>query len=43
MYRVVYYRNNRRDSKIFDTLTEAFNFWGRLPFESFSELYKIES
>ncbi len=41
MYRVVYYRLNNRRSKTFETIREAFDFWHRLPFESFSELYKI--
>ena len=41
MYRVVYYRNNQRRSKVLETFGEAMAFWRRLPFESFSEMYKI--
>ena len=41
MYRVVYYSMNQRRSKEFDTFNEAMTFWGRLPFEAFSELYKL--
>lgn len=41
MYRVVYYVMNARRSKDFNTLREAFDFWGQLPFETFSEMYKI--
>ncbi len=41
MYRVVFYRVNRRHSKTFDTIEQAFAFWHRLPFESFCEMYKI--
>lgn len=41
MYKIVYYVLNNRRSKIFDTFYEAMDYWGRLPFESFSELYKL--
>ncbi len=41
MYRVVYYQLNNRRSKTFETIGEAFNFWGRLPFETFCEMYKL--
>ena len=43
MYIVVYYRLNNKRSQKFKTLKEAFDFWGRLPFETFAEMYKIES
>lgn len=41
MYRVVFYVTNKRRSKTFETMREAFNFWERLPFESFCEMYKL--
>lgn len=41
MYRVVFYRVNQKKSKIFDTFGEAMDFWSRLPFETFCELYKL--
>ena len=41
MYKVVYYSFNSVRSQTFDTLGEAFDFWGRLPFEAFRELYKL--
>ena len=41
MYRVVFYRLNQRRSRTFDTFHEAMRFWERLPFETFSEMYKI--
>ena len=41
MYRVVYYRMNQRGSKVFNTFEEAMAFWAKLPFEAFSEMYKI--
>lgn len=40
MYRVVYYVLNEQRSKTFKTLGEAIDFWGRLPFETFCEMYK---
>ena len=43
MYRVVYATFNQRRSKEFNTLKEAFEFWSKLPFESFIEMYKIGS
>lgn len=43
MYRLVYVILNTRKSKEFETLSEAFDFWSKLPFESFVELYKIGS
>ena len=43
MYRIVYYRYNIRRSQKFKTISEALDFLGQLTFESFSELYKIES
>jgi len=41
MFRVVFYRMNKRRSKEFETFNEAMTFWSKLPFESFSELYKL--
>ena len=41
MYRVVYYSLNKRRSRTFETLKEAFTFWDNLPFETFCELYKL--
>lgn len=41
MYRVVYYIVNKRQSKVVETIEEVFAFWRKLPFESFSEAYKL--
>ena len=41
MYRVVFYIMNQRRSKVFDTFDEAMRFWAKLPFQSFSEMYKL--
>jgi len=43
MYKVVYAIYNTKHTKEFKTLNEAFEFWRRLPFESFIEMYKIGS
>lgn len=40
MYIVIYYITNLEKSATFNTLTEAYRFWEKLPFESFCELYK---
>jgi hypothetical protein len=41
MYRVYYYDYNKVTSRDFASLQEAFNFWGRLPFQSFREMVKV--
>ena len=41
MYKVVYYIMNQRQSKTFDTFSQAMDFWSQLPFEAFNELYKL--
>jgi hypothetical protein len=41
MYEVVFYSFNKKKSKTFETIEQAFAFWQRLPFQSFSEMYKL--
>lgn len=41
MYKVVFFRLNKEQSKEFKTFREAMSFYGKLPFETFSELYKV--
>lgn len=41
MYKVVFYVMNQRRSKVLNSFDEAMTFWSRLPFEAFSEMYKI--
>jgi len=41
MYRIYFYVYNNVQTQDFQTLNEAFEFWQRLPFETFRELRKI--